>query len=92
MFLEKSFFFPYFFLYILVNKKKKKIPDRPSGRFFGPPGGQETIYHLRLALSLNAAAFWLQPGVMNFDVFPKGFANVERIFARNTRQGNRYNF
>ena len=40
--------------YILVKKKKshkknKKISDCPTGVFFLPPGGQETLIHLRMA-------------------------------------------
>ena len=32
---------------------KKEIPDRPTGPFVCPPGGQETIYYLRVTLWRN---------------------------------------
>ena len=33
-----------------LGKKKKKNPDLPTGSFFPPPGPQETIFYLRVAL------------------------------------------
>ena len=62
-------FFSYFFLYILVNEKekgKKKIPtDRVA--VFGPPVGQETIYHLRVALALDVHGMLVSPLSLNYN-------------------------
>ena len=35
---------------IRKKKKKKKNPDLSTGSFFSPPGPQETIFYLRVAL------------------------------------------
>ena len=57
-------FFSYFFLilelfplFILIYKKNEisnnnEIPDLPTDVFFFPPGSQETIFYLRVALAI----------------------------------------
>ena len=48
---QKHFFLPSPHVHSSSYKHEieKKNPDRPTGRFFYSPGGQETIIHLRVA-------------------------------------------
>ena len=41
----------------MKTRIKKKYPDLPTGVFFCPPGGQETIYHLRVAFYQKALLY-----------------------------------
>ena len=40
------------------------------------------LYRKCYTLLLNAAAFWLQPAVMNFDVFPKLYELVAQMISK----------
>ena len=45
----KKLFFSQFYQYILIIEKWGKKSQPPDWPLFSPPGGQETIYHVRVA-------------------------------------------